>query len=86
MNRKFYLVAFACAAMTMFAACDNGNNNDDDDDQENYNLIGELTEDRTLSAGETYTLSGGFHVKSGVTLTKRCYAYNRRGCDYRSDG
>lgn len=69
MNRKFYLVAFACAAMTMFAACDNGNNNDDDDDQENYNLIGELTEDRTLSAGETYTLSGGFHVKSGVTLT-----------------
>ena len=67
MNKKFYLVAFACAAMTTFAACDK--DDEKKDDPEDYNLIGELTENRTLNAGETYTLSGGFHVKSGVTLT-----------------
>ena len=67
MNKKFYLVAFACAAMTTFAACDK--DDEKKDDPEDYNLIGELTENRTLNAGETYTLSGGFHVKSGATLT-----------------
>ena len=68
MNKKFYLVALAFSAMTMFTACDK-NDNKDDDTPEDYNLIGELTENRTLSAGQKYTLSGGFHVKSGVTLT-----------------
>lgn len=68
MNKKFYLVALAFSAMTMFTACDKNDNNDDDT-PEDYNLIGELTENRTLSAGQKYTLSGGFHVKNGVTLT-----------------
>lgn len=68
MNKKFYLVALACAAMTMFTACDKDDNKEDDR-PEDYNLIGELTENRTLEAGRKYTLSGGFHVKSGVTLT-----------------
>lgn len=36
---------------------------------ENFDLVGEITADRTLSAGNSYTLSGGLHVKSGATLT-----------------
>ncbi len=36
---------------------------------EDHDLIGNLTADKTLVADETYTLSGGFHVKAGATLT-----------------
>lgn len=36
---------------------------------EETDLIGELTENRTLKSGTTYNLTGGFHVKQGVTLT-----------------
>lgn len=32
-------------------------------------LIGEITEDTRLEAGETYHLTGGLHVKNGATLT-----------------
>ncbi|MDD4582499.1 MAG: hypothetical protein PHH25_09055 [Bacteroidales bacterium] len=37
--------------------------------EESYDLLGELTENRTLKSGSTYYLKGGFHVKSGVTLS-----------------
>ena len=35
---------------------------------ENTTLSGEVTEDRTLKSGNTYTLKGGVHVKAGATL------------------
>ncbi|MDD4516406.1 hypothetical protein [Massilibacteroides sp.] len=37
--------------------------------QTNEELKGELTKDLTLKNGQTYYLTGGFHVKSGATLT-----------------
>ena len=32
-------------------------------------LIGDITENRILEEGQTYTLTGGLHVKAGATLT-----------------
>lgn len=37
--------------------------------EENTELSGEVTENRTLKSGTTYTLKGGVHVKAGATLT-----------------
>ncbi len=37
--------------------------------QEDTNLSGDVTENRTLKTGNTYTLKGGVHVKEGATLT-----------------
>ncbi len=36
--------------------------------EENTTLSGEITEDRTLKTGSTYTLKGGVHVKAGASL------------------
>lgn len=38
-------------------------------EEESTDLSGELTTDRTLKSGMSYNLSGGVHVKPGVTLT-----------------
>ncbi len=39
------------------------------DDEKSLDLQGNLLENKTLASGQTYKLSGGFHVKPGVTLT-----------------
>ncbi|SFC22041.1 hypothetical protein SAMN05421747_106135 [Parapedobacter composti] len=63
------------AAVIVFSAC-----SDDDPDPvgngglsgvlpNNTELVGDITEDVTLSAGNTYTLRGGVHVKDGATMT-----------------
>lgn len=74
---KFGQLAWSALAATvvMFSACS-------DDDPEpigngglsgvlpnNTELVGDITEDVTLSAGNTYTLRGGVHVKNGATMT-----------------
>ena len=67
-NWKFAPLAFV-ATMFVFTACSS-----DDDDNTNTapdgtELKGELTQDLTLKSGNTYPLTGGYHVKSGATLT-----------------
>ncbi len=71
-NVKMAMMAMIAASMTIsFNAC----NGDDPipvrPTLEETELIGELTENRTLGAGEnkTYQLTGGYHVKPGVVLT-----------------
>lgn len=72
-----FLTMSMVASMMAFAAC-----SDDDEptpdpnptpeptpDPVEYVLEGEITEDLSLEAGQTYTLNGGVHVKSGATLT-----------------
>ena len=68
--KKAILSLLTVAALT-FTSCEtdddvngggNGNNND-------LNLSGNLTEDRTLTAGNAYVLNGPLFVKNGATLT-----------------
>ncbi|MDD4141290.1 MAG: hypothetical protein PHR20_00640 [Bacteroidales bacterium] len=65
MKTKRFLpyLLIASAMMTSFISCISPV-----DPQETTVLRGELTADLTLSSGKTYQLSGGYHVKSGVTL------------------
>jgi hypothetical protein len=59
----------AIATLLVCTACskdDNDNNGENDDLTE---LKGETSKDITLKQGKTYPLTGGFHVKSGATLT-----------------
>lgn len=64
MNSKFILLALSAAVLAVSCNNDeNGNVIDPDVD-----LIGDITEDRTLTSG-TYLLTGGLHVKEGATLT-----------------
>jgi len=58
------------SAMTVFSACnDDDNPIIDNGDEELTELKGELTEDLTLKSGKEYSLTGGFHVLKGATLT-----------------
>lgn len=73
---KFLAMSMVAAGMISFTSCDDDEENNVTPDPdptpetptEEYKLEGEITSDLTLEAGETYTLSGGVHVKSGATL------------------
>jgi hypothetical protein len=66
MKRKILKTALLVFGTLFIAvACERNNG----PDIESTDLSGELTENRTLKSGMTYTLSGGLHVKAGVTLT-----------------
>ena len=71
-NWKFLTMSML-AGMTAFTSCDNEDGNDPTPVPEpnpvEYKLEGEITSDMTLEAGQTYTLSGGVHVKKGATLS-----------------
>lgn len=64
MNRKLFILAIGAA----FAAVSCEQNGPEVIDPE-VDLVGDITEDRTLESGNTYTLTGGLHVKAGATLT-----------------
>ena len=70
-NWKFLTMSML-AGMTAFTSCDNEDGNDPTPEPEpnpvEYKLEGEITSDMTLEAGQTYTLSGGVHVKKGAAL------------------
>lgn len=60
----------AIASMFVFTACgDDTTEIIDDDDDDPIELKEGTSENMTLENGKEYTLSGGFHVKSGATLT-----------------
>lgn len=66
---KFISMALI-AGMTLFTACDdeeNGGNGGDGDYA--ATLSGDVTEDVTLTSGNTYELNGSYTVKDGATLT-----------------
>lgn len=64
---KKELILMAVAAMTL-AAC-TPEENKGGNGYDGTVLTGDITEDVTLEAGKSYTLSGGFHVKAPATLT-----------------
>lgn len=65
MNSKLILIALSAAALTLSCQKEQNPNTIDPD----VDLIGDITEDKTLESGNTYTLTGGLHVKEGATLT-----------------
>ena len=69
---KFISMALI-AGMAFFAACDDednsGNGGGDGNGDYAATLSGNITEDVTLTEGNTYALSGSYTVKDGVTLT-----------------
>ena len=66
MNRKLLFLALGATAV-MAVSCEKDNNSNVIDSD--VDLVGDITEDRTLEQGQTYTLTGGLHVKAGATLT-----------------
>ena len=64
MNKKLFILALGAAMVAV--SCEKKNPEVIDPE---VDLIGDITEDRTLEAGNTYTLTGGLHVKAGATLT-----------------
>ncbi len=70
MKRKFIFAAALFAAVSMVACSEDDNNASTPvDPTESYELSGNITEDLTLVAGESYKLSGAVLVKEGATLT-----------------
>ena len=70
MNKIFLKISYALIAMTMlngFTACDGGED-PNTATPEDLELKGELTTTRTLKAGGTYSLIGGYQVKNGGAL------------------
>ena len=63
---KFAIIA-VCVSSMLMTSCKK--EPIEEPEEESYDLLGELTENRTLKSGSTYYLKGGFNVKSGVTLT-----------------
>ncbi|MDR3119534.1 MAG: hypothetical protein LBU44_09020 [Mediterranea sp.] len=59
----------AIASLLVFTSCDGDDNGNDDPDDNLTELKGDLTQSITLKTGKEYTLTGGFHVKNGATLT-----------------
>jgi hypothetical protein len=64
MNLKLALAAICF--MLVFASCEK---EIETPEPESTELSGELSENKTLESGKTYTLSGGYNVKSGAKLT-----------------
>jgi len=70
MNKIFLKISYALIAMTMlsvFTACDGGEGPDTTNPGD-FELRGELTTTKTLEAGSTYNLIGGYQVKGGGNL------------------
>lgn len=65
---KFAALALT-ASLSMVSCSDDDPEPNPTPDPVEAELTGELTEDKTLETGNTYKLSGGFHVKAGATLT-----------------
>lgn len=65
-----YLILSALLSIGMLASCssDNDDSSTPTPEPENLQLKGELTSSRTLKAGQTYELIGGYQVKSGGNL------------------
>ena len=71
MNEKLFSLAFL-AGLTLFTACSDDeptNNGGDEPGTEETTLTGTITEDVTLTSGNTYRLSGQYIVEEGATLT-----------------
>lgn len=71
MNWKFVTMAIV-AGMTLCTACSDDTpteNGGGENETDEYLLSDNITENTSLEAGKTYTLSGGIHVKNGATLT-----------------
>ena len=64
MNKKLFILALG-AVMTA-VSCQQKNKEIIDPE---VDLVGDITENRILEEGQTYTLTGGLHVKAGATLT-----------------
>lgn len=71
MKKRLFNVATIIIAlgMTMLTSCNNKKDDPTPVVPEEKTLSGELTVNKTLKSGNIYKLSGGYHVKSGVTLT-----------------
>lgn len=69
-----FLTAAVIASMALATACNNDNKGTEGDGSLKGEiptgtvLTGNITEDATLTAGSSYKLSGGLHVKAGATL------------------
>ena len=68
-NWKLATLAMAATLFTFTSCSDNDEPNNGGGVDAGSTLTGELTKDLTLKSGNTYYLSGGYHVKSGTTLT-----------------
>ncbi|MDR0698966.1 MAG: hypothetical protein LBG28_07090 [Tannerella sp.] len=73
MNKYFKKISYVLMTVTMlnaFVACDKNNDPDPtpEPDPEEFILKGELTKEKTLKAGNTYELIGGYQVKNGGVL------------------
>ena len=64
MNKKLFILALGAAMVAV--SCEEKNPQIIDPE---VDLIGDITENRILEEGQTYTLTGGLHVKAGATLT-----------------
>lgn len=65
----FYLfMALTMTVVTSSCSSDDDNGTEDKTDPNGYELTGNLTSERTLLSGQTYTLVKGYHVKSGGNL------------------
>ena len=64
MNKKLFILALGAAMVAV--SCEKKNPQIIDPE---VDLIGDITENRILEEGQTYTLTGGLHVKAGATLT-----------------
>lgn len=64
METKMAMVLLGMMALT--TSCEKSS--DKEEKADDTLLSGELTENRTLQRGQTYYLSGGYHVKAGATL------------------
>lgn len=71
-NWKFATMALIAGVSLFATSCSSDEdpvNNPGDGGEDTYVLDSDITENVTLETGKTYTLNGGVHVKSGVTLT-----------------
>lgn len=69
---KLSSIAFTLASMLVVASCSDDNDDPKPEPEpkpDGTELKGELTSDFTLESGKTYSLTGGYLVKAGATLT-----------------
>ena len=64
-----FMAGAVIASLLVFTACSKDDDPGNGEENELTELKGETTSNITLKQGKTYTLTGGFHVKSGATLT-----------------
>jgi hypothetical protein len=64
-----FMAGAVIASLFVFTACSDDDNTGNGNDDDLTELKGETAKSITLKQGKEYTLTGGFHVKSGATLT-----------------